>query len=89
MEGMISGSRKRKRERGIWQRRFWEHTIRDDNDLAVHINYIHFNPIKHGLVTKLSDWRWSSYNDYFCTGYYDASWGEIEPKDIGNLGLLE
>ena len=41
-------------------------------DLAAHINYIHFNPIKHGLVTKLSDWHWSSYNDYLSAGYYDA-----------------
>ena len=89
LEGKISESRKRKRERGIWQRRFWEHTIRDDNDLAMHINYIHFNPIKHVLVKKLSDWRWSSYNDYLNAGYYAESWGEIEPKGIGNLGLLE
>ena len=89
LEGKISESRKRKRERGIWQRRFWKHTIRDDNDLAMHINYIHFNPIKHGMVEKLSDWHWSSYNDFLNTGYYDSSSGEIEPKGIGNLGLME
>jgi putative transposase len=89
LEGKITESRKRKREKGIWQRRFWEHIIRDDNDLAMHINYIHFNPIKHGLVKRLSDWSWSSYNEYLSAGYYDASWGETEPKDIGKLGLLE
>jgi putative transposase len=75
-----------KRERGIWQRRFWEHTIRDDEDLVRHINYIHFNPVKHGLVTRLADWRWSSYHDYLRNGYYDEEWGDALPEDIVELG---
>lgn len=52
----VSSSRAAKGERGIWQRRYWEHTIRDENDFARHIDYIHINPVKHGLVTRLRDW---------------------------------
>lgn len=55
-------SRRRKRERGIWQRRFWEHQIRDERDLQRHIDYIHYNPVKHGLVESVEDWPWSSYH---------------------------
>jgi putative transposase len=51
-----------KREKGIWQRRYWEHQIRDDDDMQNHINYIHFNPVKHGLVTNAADWFYSSYS---------------------------
>jgi putative transposase len=47
-------------ERGIWQRRFWEHTIRDDRDLSNHIDYVHFNPVKHGYVNDMIDWPHSS-----------------------------
>ena len=52
----ISASRAARGERGIWQRRYWEHTIRDDNDFARHVDYIHINPVKHGLVTRVLDW---------------------------------
>ncbi|OOV87447.1 REP-associated tyrosine transposase [Oceanospirillum linum] len=57
-----SDVRLRKGERGIWQRRFWEHTIRDADDFNRHIDYVHLNPIKHGLVTDLKDWPYSSYH---------------------------
>jgi putative transposase len=49
-----------KGERGIWQRRSWEHTIRDDSNYAAHIDYIHFNPVKHGVVAHAADWPFSS-----------------------------
>ena len=52
----------RRGERGIWQRRYWEHTIRDDRDLAAHLDYIHFNPVKHGLVEHPADWPYSSFS---------------------------
>src|SRR4051812_35349477 len=52
----ISDSRQRKSERGIWQRRYWEHTIRDERDFIGHVDYIHFNPVKHGYVTCVQDW---------------------------------
>src|SRR5271154_7105269 len=51
----------RRGERGIWQRRFWEHTIRDDRDYAAHLDYIHFNPVKHGLVAEARSWEYSSF----------------------------
>jgi putative transposase len=54
-------SREKRREASIWQRRFWEHTIRDQEDMNRHINYIHYNPMKHGLVKRVMDWQWSSF----------------------------
>ena len=54
-------SREKRGEASIWQRRFWEHTIRDQEDLDRHINYIHYNPVKHGLVQRVRDWQWSSF----------------------------
>jgi putative transposase len=53
-----------KGERGLWQRRFWEHTIRDDLDLQRHVDYIHFNPVKHGYVRQVRDWPYSSFHRY-------------------------
>jgi putative transposase len=65
-----SRSRLKKRERGLWQRRFWEHQIRDESDLARHVDYIHYNPVKHGRVTSVDDWPWSTYHRFVRTGYY-------------------
>lgn len=65
-----SASRHKKRERGIWQRRFWEHQIRDWKDLAVHIKYVHFNPVKHEFVEHPRDWVWSTYPKYEKGGFY-------------------
>ena len=56
----IRASRLVKRERGIWQRRYWEHQIRDDGDLARHVEYVHFNPVKHGYVKQAAEWPYSS-----------------------------
>lgn len=55
---------RRKGERGVWQRRFWEHAIRDAQDLDAHVAYIHWNPVKHGLVAAPEDWRWSTYHEW-------------------------
>lgn len=63
-------------ESGIWQLRFWEHYIRDEEDLNRHIDYIHYNPVKHGLVDKVRDWSSSSFFDYVKAGYYSIDWGE-------------
>jgi putative transposase len=62
----------RRGERGIWQRRYWEHTIRDDRDLAAHLDYIHFNPVKHGLVEYLAEWPHSSFRRCVASGLYPA-----------------
>ena len=64
----------RRGERGVWQRRFWEHTIRDDRDYAAHLDYIHFNPVKHGLVQDAGDWALSSFRRCVERGYYPADW---------------
>jgi putative transposase len=68
-------SRRHNRRRGVWQRRFWEHAIRDEGDLARHLDYIHHNPVKHGLVQRASDWPWSSFHRFVREGKYSADWG--------------
>ena len=62
-------------ERGIWQRRFWEHEIRDEADFARHVDYIHFNPVKHGLVTRVRDWPYSTFHRYVERGVLAPDWG--------------
>jgi putative transposase len=64
----------RKREAGIWQRRYWEHTIRDEQDFAAHIDYIHFNPVKHGLAAHPADWPFSSFRKCVAMGLYPSDW---------------
>lgn len=71
-----SQSRQKRGEAAIWQRRFWEHTITNDEDLARHVDYIHFNPVKHGLVEKVADWQWSSFHRYVREGVYTPEWGQ-------------
>ena len=77
----VSESRIHKRERGIWQRRFWEHQIRDEEDFANHINYIHYNPVKHEHVTRTIDWPYSSFHKHVKNGWLPSDWagmGEID-----------
>lgn len=68
-------SRRQKGERGIWQRRFWEHLIRDDADFRHHIDYIHFNPVRHGYVRSVGDWPYSSFRHWVMRGVYEPDWG--------------
>jgi putative transposase len=75
-----------KREKGIWQRRFWEHAIRDDADLERHVDYIHFNPVKHRHVTRVADWRHSSFHRYVERGVLDADWGGDMKEIQGMFG---
>ncbi len=70
----LSAIRKRKGERGIWQRRFWEHTIRDERDYAAHVDYVHINPFKHGLVKRVSGWPYSSFHRFVEAGIYPLDW---------------
>jgi putative transposase len=74
----VSDSRVRRRERGIWQRRYYEHTIRDDDDLANHIDYIHWNPVKHGLVTRTFDWPHSSFHRFVRNGLLAPDWAATD-----------
>lgn len=69
-------SRQKRGEAAIWQRRFWEHTIVNEEDLARHVDYIHYNPVKHGLVERVGEWKWSSFHRYVQAGYYDPDWGK-------------
>jgi len=70
-----SQSKLAKREKGVWQRRYWEHAIRNEADLERHIDYVHFNPVKHGHVTHVADWPHSSFHRYVERGVLVADWG--------------
>ena len=70
-----SASRQAKGERGIWQRRYWEHLIRDERDYANHVDYIHYNPVKHGHVERASTWQYSSIHRYIRAGLMERDWG--------------
>ncbi|MBI2851300.1 MAG: transposase [Chloroflexi bacterium] len=86
-EGEISQSMLRKGERGVWQRRFWEHMIRDQDDFNRHCDYIHYNPVKHGLVSVPSDWRHSTFGEFVEKDWYERDWGGSVPKDISEMSL--
>lgn len=80
-----SDSRSARGERGNWQRRFWEHLIRDDAAYAAHADYIHYNPVRHGYVERAIDWRYSSFHRWVRAGVYPADWGVcVEPR--GDFG---
>ncbi len=74
-KSMRSASRLDKGEQAVWQRRFWEHQIRDDEDFARHVDYIHYNPVKHGEVEVPKLWAHSSFHRYVEEGIYDSNWG--------------
>ena len=73
----INQSRQAKGERGIWQRRYWEHLIRDEDDFEHHVNYIHYNPVKHGHVDHAVDWPYSTIHDFIAKGLLNRDWGHI------------
>ena len=66
--------RTERHERGVWQSRFWEHAIRDDHDYDTHIDYCHWNPMKHGYVTQVKDWPYSTFHRYVRAGLLAADW---------------
>lgn len=74
-------------EKAVWQRRFWEHTIRDEQDWGRHVDYVHYNPVKHGRVTAARDWPYSSFWSCVAKGWYSLEWGGVEPADIRDLWL--
>jgi putative transposase len=84
-EEHVRTSRLRKGERGIWQHRFWEHFVRDEDDLRRHVDYVHFNPVKHGHVARASDWPHSSTHRYVRQGILTTDWAcaadEGKPMD--------
>lgn len=82
IESILTNSAIKRSERGIWQRRFWEHRIKNSKDYEAHVNYIHYNPVKHKLVQSVADWKWSSYFKFLKAGFYDKDWGTNAPDDI-------
>ena len=70
----LNRSRQQRRELGLWQRRFWEHQIRDEQDLVKHVEYIHWNPVKHGCVARVMDWPYSSFHRHVNQGLYPLDW---------------
>jgi putative transposase len=90
-----SHSRVRKRRRGIWQRWFWEHTIRDMTDFNTHLDYIHYNPVKHGLAHCPHEWPFSSFARHVSAGKYGADWlcacagGPVRPLTFARLAIGE
>jgi putative transposase len=74
-EETVTNSKLRYRRRGIWQRRFWEHTLRDEQDYQNHFDYLHFNPVKHRLVDRVSKWPYTSFQYWVKQGVYTDNWG--------------
>ena len=70
----LSDSKRKHRESTIWQRRYWEHRIRDEIDFERHVDYIHFNPVRHGHVGRVSEWPYSTFHRYVCNGIYSRDW---------------
>lgn len=83
----VTKSKIKKKEKGIWQRRYLEHTIRDENDLYRHLDYIHYNPVKHGYINKVKDWEFSSFSKFVKMKNYDIDWGSTE--DIKHIETLD
>jgi len=83
-KGKLSSAKKQRRESSIWQRRFWEHKIRDEKDFANHLDYLHYNPVKHEYCKKVSAWPFSSFHHYQAAGIYPENWAESEVPCIDN-----
>jgi REP-associated tyrosine transposase len=87
-EQSVTASRLRYRRRGIWQRRFWEHALRDERDYQNHLDYLHFNPVKHGLVKHVIDWPYSSFHHWLKQGFYPERWGS-RVEDYAGLDSIQ
>ena len=77
----MSASKRKHREATVWQRRFWEHQIRSDEEYQVYMDYTHCNPVKHGLVARVADWPYSTFHRYVKLGVYPEDWGGGLPGD--------
>lgn len=81
----LSQRRTEKGERGIWQRRYWEHVIRDQSDFGRHLDYIHYNPVKHGWADRAIDWPYSSFHKYVAAGLLSSDWAA--PDEVRGLTM--
>ena len=78
-----------RKEKEVWQRRFWEHVIRNEDDWQKHMDYIHYNPVKHGLAKSPGDWQHSSFNYWVENGLYEKNWGSIESITFAEMKEAE
>ena len=82
----LNTSKTKHKESTLWQRRFWEHQIRDDNDYQTHMDYCHFNPVKHDLVKQVQDWPYSSFHKQVGLGAYSIDWAGVGLVEVGKFG---
>lgn len=87
-EEWLSESRRKRNETSLWQRRYWEHQIRNEADFEKHVDYIHWNPLKHGLVDKVAEWPYSTFHQHVARGAYSQNWcgdfrGEWNDTEFG------
>lgn len=87
IEGILNQSRQSKKEKGIWQRRYWEHLVRDEQDWRKHMDYINYNPVKHGFAKMPIQWPYSSFKHCVEKGWYPSDWGSIEPNTCKGMNL--
>lgn len=87
-EGRVAPGQARQRRRGVWQARFMEHTIRNEDDLIHHADYIHFNPVRHGWAQCPGDWPYSSFRRYVQSGVYPAEWGCSQRLPTPTFGMV-
>jgi putative transposase len=83
----VTAAQHHRGSRGIWQRRFYEHQVRDEDELHTLCDYIHYNPVKHGRASRPSEWQWSTFHRFVAAGHYPSEWGRSEPDTIRNIEL--
>ena len=84
-EAAVTAAQAARRHRGVWQKRFLEHLVRDEEDLSNHCDYIHYNPVKHGYVKRPWDWPHSSFRRFVAEGHYPEHWGDTEPPGLAAM----
>jgi len=82
-------SRVKRGEKNIWQRRFWEHAIRDEKDLKAHLDYIHYNPVKHGLTKSPAAWPYTTFHKFVSEHKYEKEWGTFKEPEISGVTIYE
>ncbi len=85
----LTKSRQKRKESNLWQARFWEHTIRNEEDFANHCNYIHYSPVKHGLCESPEQWQFSTFHQFVEKGIYPQDWGKNPIPDLPNSENFE
>ena len=85
LRSMLNASQAKRREQTLWQHRYWEHMLRDERDFERHVEYVHYNPVKHGYATSPLEWQHSSFRRYVEAGIYEADWGRWQ-MDFEGVG---